>query len=487
MMESWLRRQARIVPGRLALVGEGQRYTFAELADEAARRAAQLAQYGVPVTRRIGILAGNSIDTYLWLLAGQELGLELVLLNWRLSAQELERHHADAGQPLVLCDGEREVLAHALGADAATFAQLAEIYPLQPAPLVPGWDLERVCTILYTSGTSGAAKGVQLSFGNHWWSAMGSMLNLGLEPERDAWVCAVPLFHISGFAIMMRSLIYGIAVYLQPQFDPTAMNDLLLRGAATTTSVVPQMLQSLIDDLGDRRYPATVRAVLLGGGFAPETTLARCEDHDVPVVFSFGMTETASQCIALPSADRRRKRGSAGLPLAGVEIRIGAGLPAGEVGPIELRGPSITVGYLGAAGSGTTAVDEIGWFSTGDMGYLDDEGYLYVVARLSDLIISGGENIYPIEVERCLLEHPGVAQAAVVGRPSEQWGYVPVAYVVRHDPELDVDALREYLRARLAHYKVPAAIYWCEDLARTATGKVDRALLVNRAAVTSPS
>ena len=177
MMEPWLRRQARIVPGRLALVGEGQRYTFAELADEAARRAAQLAQHDM-ASQRIGILAGNSVDTYLWLLAGQELGLELVLLNWRLSAQELQRQYSDAKCPLILCDEERESLARAIGADVVTYAQLAAVQPQKPAQLIDRFDLDRVCTILYTSGTSGAAKGVQHSFGNHWWSAMGSISDL---------------------------------------------------------------------------------------------------------------------------------------------------------------------------------------------------------------------------------------------------------------------------------------------------------------------
>jgi O-succinylbenzoic acid--CoA ligase len=222
--------------------------------------------------------------------------------------------------------------------------------------------------------------------------------------------------------------------------------------------------------------------VLLGGGPAPQPLLEACAAHNVPVVQTYGMTETASQAVTLAPADALRKLGSAGRPLLPVEVRIaaenGADAPPAVVGEICLRGPNVTIGYHNRPDATAEAMRD-GWFHTGDLGYLDAEGYLYVVDRRADLIISGGENIYPAEVEAALLAHPAVAEAGVVGAFDAQWGSVPAAFVVLRPAATppDADELIAFARQRLAAYKTPRRIVFVAELPRTASGKLRRNVL----------
>lgn len=479
-MENWVAKRARLSPGRVALRCGGQEWTFAQLADEVADRARRLAARGD--LGRIGFCCESSPSLYFWLLAAASTGAELVLLNTRLTAAELGEQLAVAGCGLVVCDDARREVLRASG----TPAVLASAAELARWPQAEAWepvdvDLDAVATIMFTSGTTGRAKGVMQSWGNHFSSAVGSVLNLGLEPDRDAWVCAVPLFHISGFSIVVRGLVYGIPVVLLPRFDAAEVNRLLLAGEATTVSVVTAMLRAMLDDLGERQYPDTLRALLLGGGFVDDDTLRRCLERGLPVVFSYGMTETASQVVAMPLAEVAAKPGSAGLPHLGVDVRIDAA--PGQAGEIQLRSPTVCVGYLEQPDAYAAAFTADGWFRTGDLGRIDADGYLYVDARLAEMIISGGENVRPAEVENALLAHPDVAEAAVVGRDDERWGQVPVAHVVpRPGTSPDPATLIAWCRDRIAAYKVPADVVMRESLPRSATGKLRRRDLVDRPA-----
>ncbi|MGL5405392.1 MAG: o-succinylbenzoate--CoA ligase [Propionibacteriaceae bacterium] len=477
---NWLRRRSQLTPNRVGLVCGTESWTFSEIRDAADLRSAALASYGIPANYRIGFLASNSVEHYFWLFACQQLGLQMVLLNPRLAANELQRQVDDSGLKLLLCDDKTLPLATALSAKSITFGELSQVSASGDLPIVENWSFDEVTTILYTSGTTGEAKGVMQTFGNHWWSAMASVLNLGLDPAQDSWICAVPLFHISGFSIMMRGIIYGIPIHLMERFDAADLNDLLLSGRASTVSVVTKMLSDILDDLASRQiknYPDTVRCFLIGGGFLDDVTLARANAAAIPSVFSFGMTETASQCVASSYSTPESKAGSAGLPLFTTQLRIDSGVPAGQVGELQLRTPTLAVGYLNQQDRYNASFTDDGWFHTGDMGYLDDDGYLWVVSRLSDMIISGGENIFPAEIENVLLTHSAVQQAAVVGREDSRWGQVPVAFVVA-DPLLNTDALTDYCRSQLAHYKVPAQIIFLDELPQTASGKVQRQRLV---------
>jgi O-succinylbenzoic acid--CoA ligase len=318
-----------------------------------------------------------------------------------------------------------------------------------------------------------------LTYGNHWWSAVGSVLNLGLRDD-DRWLAVLPLFHVGGLAILLRCVIYGIAAVVHETFDPAAVNRAVDEEGITIVSVVSAMLQRMLDERGERPYPPTLRCVLLGGGPAPRPLLEACARRGVPVVQTYGLTEAASQVATLAPADALRKLGSAGKPLFPTEVlvrRDGASAGPYEVGEILVRGPTVTPGYVNRPEDTAAAIRD-GWLHTGDLGYLDHEGYLYLVDRRDDLIVSGGENVYPAEVEAALLAHPSVEEAGVVGIPDERWGQVPAAVVKpRAGARLDEEEVKAFCAERLARYKVPKRVWFVEALPRNAAGKLLRHVL----------
>ncbi|WP_460039693.1 o-succinylbenzoate--CoA ligase [Thermaerobacter litoralis] len=364
-----------------------------------------------------------------------------------------------------------------------------------PAGTGRGIDLAAPHCIIYTSGTTGRPKGAVLTYGNHFWSAVQSALNLGLHRD-DRWLCCVPLFHVSGLSIVFRSVIYGIPMVLHPRFDPAAVNGSIERDRVTVISVVATMLQRMLDERGPRPYPDHLRCVLLGGGPAPRPLLEACAARGIPVVQTYGMTETASQFATLAPADALRKLGSAGKPLFFNRLRIvderGRDLPPRQVGEIVVQGPTVSPGYHHRPDATARAWRD-GWFHTGDLGYVDEEGYLYVADRRHDLIISGGENVYPAEIESVLMAHPAVEEAGVVGVPDPEWGQVPVAVVRLRSPATTggstagpdqgeaagraslEEALLRFCAERLARYKVPRRVlFTTQPLPRTASGKLQR-------------
>jgi O-succinylbenzoic acid--CoA ligase len=343
-------------------------------------------------------------------------------------------------------------------------------------PLRDWIDLSAVHSIQYTSGTTGRPKGAMLTYGNHWWSAVGSALNLGNQQD-DCWLAVLPLFHVGGMSILMRSVIYGIPAVVHPSFDPAAANRAIDEDRVTIVSVVGVMLRRMLEERGARPYPAWLRCVLLGGGPAPRALLETCARRGVPVIQTYGLTETASQVATLAPVDALRKLGSAGKPLLPTELRIDRdGTPAapGEAGEIVVRGPTVTSGYVNRPDETARAIRD-GWLRTGDLGYLDGEGYLYVLDRRDDLIISGGENVYPAEVEAALLAHPDIEEAAVVGVPHAHWGQIPVAAVkLRQGGALGEREVTAFCAERLARYKVPARVRFVDALPRNAAGKLLR-------------
>jgi O-succinylbenzoic acid--CoA ligase len=244
------------------------------------------------------------------------------------------------------------------------------------------------------------------------------------------------------------------------------------------------MLQRMLDERGDKPYPAWLRCVLLGGGPAPQPLLEECARRGIPVVQTYGLTETGSQAVTLAPEDALPKLGSAGKALLPLEVRIagedGQSCAAGDAGEILIRGPMVTAGYLNRPAE-TAHVLRDGWLHTGDIGYLDADGYLYVLDRRDDLIISGGENVYPAEVEAALLAHPAVVEAGVFGVADQRWGQVPVAVVVLAHGDVTATDLIEFCRIRLARYKVPARLTFAESLPRGASGKLLRFVLREQA------
>lgn len=242
-------------------------------------------------------------------------------------------------------------------------------------------------------------------------------------------------------------------------------------------SVVSAMLSGMMNELGEDAYPGHFRCMLLGGGPAPQVLLEKCRDRDIPVFQTYGMSETASQIVTLAPENMLDKLGSAGKPLFPAELRIeqnGETAAPGEVGEIVVRGPNVTSGYLHREKETKKAIRD-GWLYSGDLGYVDEEGFLYVLDRRKDLIISGGENVYPAEVEAVLLAHPDVIDAGVTGVEDERWGQVPVAFVsISEDAEFDEGGIISFCGDRLARYKVPSRVYPVKELPRNASKKLLR-------------
>ncbi len=491
-LPDWLTRCAENRPEHLAVQCDEVKWSFAELDRQATRLARQLVTAGVKEGNRVALLAANSLPYVAFVHALTRLGAVLVPLNLRLTLEELCWQVRDVHASLLVYDEYFASLAHQIkrAVPQLPLALLA-IRPDDDGIILSGIpesdvalrtliDLNATQAILYTSGTTGQPKGAIITYGMQWWNAIGSALNLGHRPD-DRWLACLPLFHIGGLSILMRSVIYGISVILHKKFDPVIINHALFEDKITIISVVAVMLQRMLADFDTNgrgtNYPSSLRCVLLGGGPAPYSLLEACIERNIPVVQTYGLTESCSQAVTLSPVDAMRKPGSAGRPLAPVQLCImqdNTLASPGEPGEIFLKGPTITPGYVDKPEATAQAFQD-GWFATGDIGYLDEDGYLYVLDRRTDLIISGGENVYPAEIESVLLSHPDVEEVGVCRQEDAQWGQVPVAFVVlKAGSALGVEELLSYTSQKLADYKQPRNIYFREHLPRNSSGKLLR-------------
>ncbi|WP_042684185.1 o-succinylbenzoate--CoA ligase [Caldalkalibacillus thermarum] len=479
IMPFWLKQRAFLTPQRTALIGDGEKVTFAELDRRARHLASCLAGLGIKQGDHVALLMPNRVLTVELIHAIAYLGAVTVPLNTRLTPPELAWQLNDVNASFLIYDAVYSDKINGLRDQVTCLIHDANCLKGRRhsnVNLKEHIDLDDVHTIIYTSGTTGRPKGTLLTFGNHWWSAIGSSLNLGLN-RNDRWLCCLPLFHVSGLSIIMRSVIYGMTVVLHDKFDPVRVNESIKRDKVTMISVVTAMLSAMLDNLSDPGYPQHLRCVLLGGGPAPLPLLETCVSRSIPVYQTYGLTETASQIVALSPDHLLAKVGSAGKPLFPAQLRIvnnGKEVKAGEVGEIVVKGPNVTRGYYKQEEATAQAIQG-GWLYTGDMGYVDEEGFLYVLDRRDDLIISGGENVYPAEVEAALLTHPDIKEAGVTGMPDPQWGEVPVAFIVtRPGAKLTEAELNQFCNKLLARYKVPKAFYFVNRLPRNASNKLLR-------------
>ncbi len=481
--QDFLSRRAERSPDRLALRAEGRDLSYAELDRLAAVAAGSLKAAGVGPRDRVAALMPGGLAFTIVLHATLRLGAALVPLNTRLRPLELRAQLLDARPRLLLAAGALQAAGRSLGAELGLEVWLLpggpDLGPLAKgpatAPLSAGAD--DPATIVYTSGTTGMAKGAILTRRNFFYAAVTSAMGLGALPE-DRWLLCMPLFHVGGLSILLRSALFGGAVLAQEGFDVEAVRGALHEDGATCVSLVPVMLERLMQ--AGVKPPPTLRFALLGGAAAPRELIAQGLKAGWPLASTYGMTETASQAATLAPWEALGHIGSAGRPLFLTDIRIADGdraLPAGEAGEILVRGPTVIPGYLGAA----NAMDELfvdGYLRTGDIGYLDPDGYLYVLDRRKDLIVSGGENIYPAEVEAALRRHPDVRDAAVYPLPDRVWGQVPGAAIVPRDGiSPNADDIIAFLREELAGYKVPREIRIVSELPRNAGGKLMRRAL----------
>ncbi|HSM57022.1 MAG TPA: o-succinylbenzoate--CoA ligase [Candidatus Sulfomarinibacteraceae bacterium] len=476
-MLDWLSARAQTTPEAPALIIGERQWTYAALQREVEQTARGLVGLGVGRGDHVGVLLPNDLSYVCLVHALARLGAVLAPLNTRLAPAELDWQVRKTGCRLLLYGERTAQQAGALSGEGYEVQPVAALARAAPKATLPAhnFDLHAMQAVVFTSGTTGRPKGVMLTFANHFWSATASAFRLGLQPG-DRWLSCLPLYHVGGLAVLFRSALYGTAVILEQGFDVARFNHILDEQAATMTSLVPTMLYRLLPTR--RSWPASLRLVLVGGAATSPELAAASAEVGAPVASTYGLTEAASQVATMLPVDVQRKPGSVGRPLMFTQVQVvdetGTLLPPGERGEVLVKGPTVMGGYYEDEAATAQALDG-GWLHTGDMGYVDGDGDLWIVQRRSDMIVSGGENVYPAEVERALMQHPAVAAACVVALPHAEWGQQVAAMVAARSGEaLSEAALEAFLRERLAGYKVPRRWRFVAQLPQTASGKIAR-------------
>jgi fatty-acyl-CoA synthase len=477
-LSHWIERHARFAPRAVAIRFEGAEIGYAELAQRIERAAAALAQMGVKRGDAIAWLGMNHPAALVLLFACARLGAMLAPLNWRLAPPEHERVLADCPPRVLIVEPAFAEHARAIGsATPATDIAAVERGAAGSPPRVG--DENTPLLLCYTSGSTGAPKGVVLTQKALAWNAVNSTHMHDLT-STDRVLTTLPMFHVGGMNIQTTPALHaGASVSLHAKFDPQAALDAIERERITLTVLVPAQLEAMMQlPRWSSADLSSLRVISTGSTIVSEAFVRKASARGVPVIQVYGSTETCPIAAYVRAADALRKAGSAGQPALHCEVKVvgddGQELPAGRDGEILVRGPNVAAGYWNAPNeTAQTFVD--GWYHSGDLGHFDDEGHLYVVARKKDLIISGGENIYPAEVESVLLECPAVAEACVVGRPEARWGEAVVAAVVLKPGcrMTETEALALF-QGRIARYKHPREVRFMERLPRSALGKVQK-------------
>ena len=479
-------------PERTALidVATDTAWTFREYDRRIDRVAAGLESAALD-GERIGVLMNTRPGFAALFFAAMRTGTPIVALNVRETTAELAANVTRTEPAAIVCERETEAAALAVAADTGS----TDVYSVDDperdrtgaldaagtsAPSIDPVELERddMQLIMFTSGTAGEPKGVRLTVGNLIASATASAFRLGVDRD-DRWLCCLPMYHMGGLAPVVRSALYGTPVVIQREFDSNATARVLEDETITGVSLVPTMCKRLLD--AGWEPTDTLRFVLLGGAPASSDLLERCQERDVPVCPTYGMTETASQiATALPEAVAVHE-GTVGQPLLFTEVSVvdetGTLLEPGQQGELVVSGPTVTPGYLDDSHT-AAAFGERG-LHTGDVGYRDEDGRLWILNRRSDRIVTGGENVDPGEVVAVLRDHPRVEDAAVVGLADEEWGERVAALVVPAG-DLEPRALLTHCDESLAGFKQPKTIGIVDALPRTASGTVDRSAVRSR-------
>jgi len=457
---------ARIQPDRLALRMGEERWTYARLEEAVTQAAVSLYDQG--------LVSGEHVS----LEFGTEQGLHFAASFHAL-------HRADLLPVPIsqrLTEAERVGLRNRAHVD---FALTTSPEPSAPSgakgktvePPLFTRRLDAPAAILFTSGTEASPRAVVLTHGNFFWSALASARNLGVRPD-DLWLLALPLHHIGGLSILTRSAYYGTAALIHERFDPEAANEAIDREGVTLVSLVPPMLERMLDARGGRPYPETLRAVLLGGGMAPPELLQRAADLGMRALPTYGMTETSSQVTTLSPREWPDGLRTVGRPLPFLEVEVRGPerpvLAPDEEGEIYVRGPVVARAYFDDEQGSKTAFQGR-WFRTGDYGAWDRSGRLRILDRRVDRIVVGGENVSPAEVEEALRRHPAVADACVVAVPADSYGQgVAAALVLQPGTTVTLEELREHAGRRLAPFKLPRLISIVETLPKSSSGKLLR-------------
>jgi fatty-acyl-CoA synthase len=488
-----LAHHASRTPGRVITVFEGEETTYAEMAGRAVALAGGLSQHGVGAGDVVALLSYNCPEFLEAIFAANYLGAIAMPINWRLAAPEVRYILEHSGATALVCDEalvelateatngleERLLRACVSPTGAPGWAHLADLRATAgEAPRVRG-DEDDVHRLMYTSGTTGRPKGVMITHGNLAWKNMAHVIEFGFT-SADLGLACGPLYHVGALDLTTTSLIAaGATIIIQRSFDASDVVAEIERSRVSTLWLAPAMVNAImaLPDI-EARDLSSVRVMINGGEKMPIPLIERIQRVFPSAWFAdaYGLTETVSGDTFLDRESIVTKLGSVGRPCLYLELDVwdeeGQSVSPGEQGEIVMRGPKVFKGYWRDPGA-TAAAFAGGWFHTGDIGVRDNDDYLFIVDRLKDMIVSGGENIASSEIERVLYEHTGVLEAAVVGRPDQRWGEVPVAFVVVRDgADPTPDQLVEHCRTQLARFKVPKEITFIDALPRNPSGKV---------------
>ena len=480
-----LARRAELSPSRAAMeeVATGRTVTYQELDLSAGRMAARMAAAGVSEGDRVAILCRNRIAFFEALFGCAKIGAILVPLNWRMPAAELDQLIDDCAPKLLLHGAEDASLAAQLRQPPRSIG-LEEPFDAELQSFRSTWPGEQVWYLLYTSGTTGRPKGVIYNYR----MAVANYVNIGTAIDlgaRDTTACFLPLFHTAGINLhALPTLMAGGRVIILDGFDAEALVSLIEEERLTALFAVPTVYQSLLDH---PRFPAaplaSVRHWGCGGAPLPDALVERYRALGVRVCNGMGMTETGPTAFLGDPGHAWERIGSVGKPQILVSVRIvdegGKEVPDGAVGDLHFAGPGVTPGYWGNEEATGAAFTPDGWLRSGDLARRDAHGFYYIAGRRKEMFISGGENVYPAEIENVLCAHPAISEAAVVPAPDPKWGEVGRAFIlpIAGVAALDTVELEAFCRARLAAYKVPKRFDMVSEFPRTAAGKIQKHLL----------
>ncbi|MFI8067500.1 long-chain fatty acid--CoA ligase [Streptomyces sp. NPDC086033] len=481
---SWPARRARKTPHRTALIHGDTTFTYAELHTRVTRLAHALRARGIRRGDRVAYLGPNHPSYLETLFAAGSLGAVFVPLNTRLAGPEIGYQLSDSGaRALVYGPSHAGLVAGLPGStDVRTYVEVGAEYERLLAesarePIDEPVTADDTCIIMYTSGTTGRPKGAMLTHGNLTWNAINVLVDTDLIADERALVSA-PLFHTAGLNMLtLPVLLKGGTCVLVEAFEPNATFDLIEQHRITFMFGVPTMFEQVA------RHPrwadadlSSLRILTCGGSPVSSPLIAAYQERGLTFLQGYGMTEASPGTLFLDAEHAVGKAGSAGVPHFFSDVRVVrpdlAPVDVGETGEVVLRGPHVMPGYWGLPEE-TAASFADGWFRSGDAARVDEDGYVFIVDRIKDMIISGGENIYPAEIEDLLLGHPDIAECAVIGVPDDKWGEVPRAVVVpREGSAPDPDEVLASLAGRLAKYKIPKSVVIADGLPRTASGKL---------------
>jgi fatty-acyl-CoA synthase len=504
---SWLQRRRPKSGNKTAIIAGDRELSYERLAGRSNRLANAFRDGGVARGDRVAYLGENDPSFLETLFACGLVGAIFVPLNTRLAPPEIQFQLRDCGAVLLVHAAGVADLAVRGVQDTAVGRRIVvndESSASGPdgGPSSAGEDFEDVVAsgadqlldepvglddgamILYTSGTTGHPKGALLTHGNITWNCLNVIVDFDFA-STDVALMISPMFHVASLDMgVLPTLLKGGTVVLEPKFDPERTLQLIERHRATTISGVPTTYQMLCEHPAwDRTDLSSLNKLTCGGSAVPLRVLDAYERRGLSFSNGYGMTETAPGATTLPAARSRDKAGSSGLPHFFTEVRIadladpaaGPSSP-GTVGEIQIKGPNVIHEYWNRPEASADSYADGGWFKSGDMGYRDEDGFVFVSDRLKDMIISGGENIYPAEVEQAITELDAVGSVAVIGVPDDRWGEVPRAVVLlREGAHLTEDQLRAHLDGRLARYKIPKSVVFVDEMPRTASGKIRKA------------